>query len=188
MLTEFQKQKLPRLFALHDLNRDGVISRADFEEYARRIASTRGWGLESREFIDLRSRFLTFWNGLEKTATERGAHQVTLTDWNAHWDQILSTPGLYAQVAEPIGRMVFTILDQDGDGAVTADEYAATFRYGGLNANDAQAAFARLDADHDGRLSVEEIMTLLDQFFRSNDPAAPGNALFGVVSTELSAR
>jgi hypothetical protein len=40
MLTAFQKQKLPRLFAVHDLNRDGVINRIDFEEYTRRIGFT----------------------------------------------------------------------------------------------------------------------------------------------------
>src|SRR5687767_6460971 len=78
MLTEFQKQKLPRLFALHDLNRDGVINRADFEDYARMIASTRGWGTDSAEYVELFGRFLRFWDGLEQVAKSRGARHVTL--------------------------------------------------------------------------------------------------------------
>ncbi|HSL71868.1 MAG TPA: hypothetical protein VK864_16590 [Longimicrobiales bacterium] len=180
MLTEFQKQKLPRLFAVHDLNRDGTINRADFEEYTRRIASTRGWGPESQEYKELLSRFLMFWDELEKTARARGASQVTVTEWLAHWDAILQTPALYDQLA-PIGRLVFTILDQDGDGRVTAGEYQAVFTEGGLDSAQAAQAFARLDLDHDGRLMIEEIMTLLEQFFRSEDPAEPGNALFGII-------
>jgi Ca2+-binding EF-hand superfamily protein len=180
MLTKFQKLKLPKLFALHDLNRDGIISRADFEEYARRIARTRGWGPDSAEYNALLGRFLNFWNGLEQIAESRGSLNVTLTEWYAYWDRILGTPGMYELIAAPIGRMVFTMLDHDGDGSVTGDEYAVVYKHGGLDPDEAPAAFTRLDLDHDGRLSVAEVMTLLDQFFRSEDPAEPGNAFFGV--------
>lgn len=186
MLTEFQKQKLPRLFALHDLNRDGVINRADFEDYARMIAATRGWGTDSPEYNELFGRFLTFWNGLEQIAKSRGVRHVTLNEWFEHWDQLLNTKGQYEQVIEPIGRMIFTILDQDGDGSVTFNEYAATFKYSGLDEDDAGPAFKRLDLNRDGKLSVDEILVLADQFFRSNDRAQPGNALFGVLP-ELAA-
>lgn len=182
MLTEFQKQKLPRLFALHDLDRDGVLTRADFEEYTRGIASTRGWGPESAEYRELLAGFLTFWEGLAQTANARGADRVTLTEWLDYWDRILETPGMYDQIVERIGRMVFTILDQDGDGSVTAEEYAAQYRHGALDVEEAAAAFARLDLDGDGRLSVDEIMQLAEQFFRSEDPDEPGNVLFGPVS------
>jgi Ca2+-binding EF-hand superfamily protein len=181
MLTEFQKQKLPRLFAVHDLNRDGVITRSDFEEYTRRIANTRGWGPESDQYQNLLARFLTFWNGLEESARAHGARQVTVTEWLDYWDVILSTPGMFGQIAAPIGRMVFTILDQDGDRSITAEEYASVFAQGGLDPAQAGPAFARLDLNGDGRISVDEIMKLLDQFFRSSDPADPGNALFGIV-------
>jgi hypothetical protein len=181
MLTEFQKQKLPALFALHDLNRDGVITRADFEEFTRRVASSRGWGLASAEYQELLSRFLTFWDGLAQTASAGGAGWVTPTEWLDYWDRILGTPGMYDQIAAPIGRTLFTILDQDGDGAVTADEYASMYAHGGLDPAEAAAAFARLDLDGDGRLSVDEVMQLADQFFRSENATDPGNLLFGPV-------
>ena len=181
MLTEFQKQKLPRLFAVHDLDGNGLIDHADFDEYARRIASTRGWGRESPEYKDLQSSFGTFWMGLEQSARARGATYVDGKEWLAYWDRIFSTPGLFEQMIRPIGHTVFTMLDADGDGAVTAHEYALIYDNGGLDPADAAPAFARLDLNHDGRLTIEEMMTLLDQFFRSEDPAAPGNALFGIL-------
>ena len=183
MLTPFQKQKLPRLFAVHDLNQDGVINRADFEEYSARIANTRGWGRDSAEYKELVDRFMTFWNGLEEVARRKGARQVTVKEWLDDWDEILASPKLYDQIVLPIGRAIFTVLDQDGDGEITAKEYANTFKFSGLEEKDAADAFQRLDLDHDGRLSSEEFITLAHQFFRSNDPADPGNALFGVLPT-----
>ena len=83
---------------------------------------------------------------------------------------------------EPIGRMVFTILDQDGDDAVTVGEYCAIFEPAGINPAEATAAFEHLDLNHDGRLGIDEILQLADQFFRSNNPSDPGNALFGFVT------
>ena len=181
MLTAFQKQKLPLLFAVHDLNQDGVINRADFEEYSARIASTRGWGRDSAEYEELVDRFMAFWNGLDELARRKGARQVTVKEWLENWDEILANPKLYDQIVLPIGHAVFTMLDQDGDGEITAKEYANTFKFSGLDEHDAAAAFERLDLNHDGRLSSEEFITLAHQFFRSNDPADPGNALFGVL-------
>lgn len=186
MLTAFQKQKLPRLFAVHDLNRDGVINRVDFEEYTRRIAGLRGWGPESIEYNELLARFFMFWHGLEDIAAGKGVYDVTITEWFEYWDRILNTPGVFDAVIAPIGRLIFTILDEDGDGSITADEYAAIYRFGGLDPAEAAAAFSQLDLDRDGQLSIEEIMAHADEFFRSNDPSAPGNALFGVVPAQTA--
>ena len=186
MLTPFQRQKLPKLFAIHDLNRDGVINWKDFEEYALRIARTRGWGADSDDYKTLVARFVGFWTGLEQLARQRGARKVTLTEWLAYWDLILSTPGTYEQMIEPIGRMVFTILDQDGDDAVTVGEYRAIFAPSGIDPAEATSAFEHLDLNHDGRLGIDEILQLADQFFRSNNPSDPGNALFGFVTAPVS--
>jgi Ca2+-binding EF-hand superfamily protein len=186
MLTEFQRQKLPRLFSIHDLNGDGVITRRDFEDYAERIARTRGWGASSPQAKDLSQRFLTFWQGLEEVGARRGRKEVSLQDWLEYWDRILGNPPLYDQLIEPIARMVFTMLDRDGDGAVTESEYSQIYQSGSVDRGGAAEAFARLDLDHDGRLSVDEILTLADQFFRSQDPEEAGNALFGIVNVPRS--
>lgn len=66
---------------------------------------------------------------------------------------MLGTTGLYDRIAVPIARMVFTILDRDGDGAVTGEEYAEIYDAGGADRRDATRAFARMDLDHDGRIS-----------------------------------
>jgi Ca2+-binding EF-hand superfamily protein len=181
MLTELQKQKLPNLFAVHDLNRDGVINRDDFEEYTARIAGTRGWGPESAEYKQLLSHFMTFWGGLEVVAKSIGAHEVTMTAWLEYWDRILSTPGVFEQIVAPIGQTVFSIVDHDGDGSIAFEEYAAMYQHSGFPEEDIRLVFGRLDTNQDGRLSLDEFMTLVGQFFGSSNPADPGNLLFGPV-------
>ena len=42
-----------------------------------------------------------------------------------------------------------------------------------------QAAFERLDADADGKISVAELSDAIGQLFLSQDPADPGTAVLG---------
>jgi hypothetical protein len=162
-----------------------VISREDFEEYAERIARTRGWGPTSPQATDLSQRFLTSGRGSKRIGARHGKRDVTVQEWLHYRDRILDTPALYDQMMEPIGRMVFTMLDEGGDGSVTADEYTEIYQSGSVDRGGATEAFRRLDLDHDGRLTVDEVMTLADQFFRSDDPQDAGNVLFGVVQASV---
>jgi juvenile hormone diol kinase len=179
MLTDLQKRKLPNLFAVHDLNKDGELEQSDFTQYTRRIASTRGWAPGSPQYNELLGKFMVFWEGLRGIADTRHDQRVTLDTWFAYWEQILGTKGMYDQILHPLADLIFKLLDNDGDGAVKADEYALLYSSGGLDPKLAAAAFSRLDMDHDGQLSVDELLKLLGQFFRSNDPEEPGNWLFG---------
>jgi Ca2+-binding EF-hand superfamily protein len=179
MLTDLQKRKITNLFAVHDLDRDGVLRQRDFEEYTRRITSSRGWKPGSPEYDEVRSRFMTFWAGLTAKADTSHDQRVTIDEWFAYWDQLLATQALYDAIPQPIADSVFSLLDTNGDGHITADEYEHIYRAGGSNPAVAAEAFAKLDLDHDGKISVEEMGTLLGQFFRSNDPKSPGNWLFG---------
>ncbi len=181
MLTELQTRKLPNLFAIHDLNRDGVLEQADFHEYTRRIASSRGWTPESPEYQQLLSRFLTFWKGLEAVADASRDQRVTINEWLAYWDRILTAEGKFDELVEPIAELIFSLLDHNGDGVISADEYALMYSAGGLDPRTAAVAFASLDLDHDGRLTVDEMWTLVRQYFQSNDPSEPGNSFFGPV-------
>lgn len=181
MLTRFQKQKLTNLFAIHDLDRDGALEKSDYVEYTRRIAAKRGVGPGSPKYDALLSRFLGFWDMLRQTADRDQDERVTLREWFACFERLLSSPAA-AQDMKPIGEAVFNMLDRNDDGVVTLEEYKWLYSSGGLDPNLAADSFKRLDTDHDGRITKAELSTRLFEFFMSEDPESPGTWLFGPVA------
>ena len=179
MLTELQKKKLPNLFHLHDLNNDGVLEQGDFEAFAGNLAQSRGLAADSSEAVELRSRFTNVWNNISRTADGHNVDQLTLDGWYTFWDHVLADSSTYNQVVRPIGEFVFQLLDQNGDGRVTSEEYTHLYRLLGEEEAKAQEVFPQLDRDGSGDLSIEEIREMLDQYFRGDDPSAPGNWFFG---------
>ena len=180
MLTDFQKRKIANLFTVHDLNHDGAIERSDYVEYAQRLAAESGVGQGSSKYEELMSRFLGFWEMLRQAADRNHDSRITMREWFALFDQLLSTPDS-ARKMQPIGEAVFSMLDRNGDGNVTLDEYQWLYSSGALDPKLAADSFKRLDTDHDGRISLQELTARLFEFFTSNDPDSPGTWLFGPV-------
>lgn len=183
MLTQFQKQKLTNLFAVHDLDRDGALEKSDYVEYTRRLAGKRGLVAGTAKYDELLSQFLGFWGMLEQIADQNQDKRVTLREWFACYDRLLSLPDSAEQI-RPIGEAVFGMLDRNGDGAVTLEEYKWLYSSGGLDPNLAADSFKKLDTDHDGRISTSELSARLAEFLMSDDPKSPGTWLFGPVVPE----
>ncbi|WP_412062042.1 EF-hand domain-containing protein [Rubrivirga sp. IMCC45206] len=179
MLTDLQQKKLPNLFNLHDADDDGVLRKSDYNRVAQEIAQARGLEVGSTEEKELRSRFSTAWDSMSTMADTDQGRGVTLDGWYSYWETVLSTEGMYDDVVSPIGEFVFYLLGQDGSGVVSFDEYMTFCSIMGLDQEVAEDVFSRLDLDADGSLSRGEISVLLEQYFCSDDPAAPGNWFFG---------
>jgi Ca2+-binding EF-hand superfamily protein len=182
MLTRFQKQKLTNLFAIHDLDRDGMLEQSDYVEYTRRLAGKRGVEPGSAQYDELLSRFLGFWDMLREIADQNQNRSVTLREWFACFEQLLSLPDA-AENMGSIGKAVFGMLDRNGDGVVTLDEYRWLYSSGALDPTLAGDSFKRLDTDHDGRITTAELSTRLVEFLTSDNPESPGTWLFGPVAT-----
>ena len=176
MLTDLQRKKLPNLFNLHDTDRDGRIRQADYDQVAQDLARGRGMAADSPEAQELRSRFATAWDSMSEFADADG---LSLDGWLAYWDRVISTDGMYEKVLSPIGEFVFSMLDRDGSGSVNAQEYIMFYKVMSFEEDEAREVFQQLDSDGSGSLSREEILAMLEQYFLSDDPAAPGNRFFG---------
>jgi|KBSSwiStaDraftv2_1062776.scaffolds.fasta_scaffold36821_1 Ca2+-binding EF-hand superfamily protein len=183
MLSEFQKRKLTNLFNIHDLNHDGALERSDYVEYTNRLTGKRGVPAGSPKYEELLSQLLGFWGMLEQIADRNQDKRVTLREWFACFDQLLSSPDS-AQRMRPIGEAVFGMLDRNNDGLVTLDEYKWLFSSGGLDSSLASDSFKKIDTDHDGRITTAELSARLFEFFMSDKPDAPGTWLFGPVAME----
>ncbi len=169
MLTEFQLKKLPKMFGLNDYNGDGVIAQDDFEEAARDLASFRGSSPGSLEYEDMYRTIMSRWNDIRERCDADGDNRVTLKEWLASWDEVLSTEGEYERVGKPFSVVVARTLDLDGDGQIAPEEYTRWLSQWGFDEKVARDCFARLDLNGDGHLSVDEFVTLVREFFQSSD-------------------
>ena len=82
-------------------------------------------------------------------------------------------------VFRPAARAVAELCDTDGDGAVAFAEFGTALAAFGTEPADAETAFRRLDADGSGRLTVDELVTAVREYYTSELPTAAGNWLFG---------
>lgn len=179
MLTELQKKKLPNLFAVQDTDKDGDLEWSDFEEFTRNLMTMRGRSSDSPEYQEMLARCRRYWDGLQGMAGPSGDQRISLQKWLGYQEQILGTPGMYESFSKPIGQMVWQIMDGDGDGSASPDDYKAIYTWRGLDPQLAAENFKRLDLNGDGLLTLDEIKVLIEQFYRSDDPQQPGNWFFG---------
>jgi Ca2+-binding EF-hand superfamily protein len=68
----------------------------------------------------------------------------------------------------------------DKDGSISVEEYKTMYKIHGIG-NESLAAkiFAKLDFDGDGKISKNDAMNLVADFYLSDNPQAPGNLFFG---------
>lgn len=183
MATELQKKKWPNMFKMFDVNGDGRIEQSDFDQFASRMTAMRGIAAGSAEHVELQERFAEFGRALKQVT---GAEALCLDDWLAFWTSVANSSELY-QIVRPTSEFIFGLLDRDGDGQVSLDEYRKLCGVMRLGERYADKIFAKLDLNQDGNISMDELMKLSDQYFIGDDPDAPGNFFFGPIEHSVAA-
>ncbi|NEO24115.1 hypothetical protein, partial [Moorena sp. SIO4A5] len=97
----------------------------------------------------------------------------------AYIENILNDQDAYEAQIKGIASFVFSVFDTNGDEQLDLEEYRQWYRSAGRDENFANEVFKRLNLKDDDSISKEKHIELLDQFFRSEDPEAPGNFVFG---------
>ncbi len=70
-------------------------------------------------------------------------------------------------------------MDHDGSGEISVEEYKLFFKCLGMSEAAATASFTALDANGDGKLSLEEFVRLGRDFFISEDEQRPSKLFWG---------
>jgi juvenile hormone diol kinase len=179
MLTDLQQRKLAHTFKLWDANRDGVVEQADYQLLIDRVAAVRGWAPGSAGYQGLQQMYLGSWEAIRAYADTNRDNQVSLAEWMACFADWLKDPAAFRQMITPMSDAVFGLLDQDGDGTITRDEWDLHARLYNAVPDSTGAIFSRLDADGDGRIPKDEFIAVSLDFFLTDDPQAPANWMFG---------
>ncbi len=179
MLSDLQHKKLTRYFRVYDVDDDGRIARPDFERVVENVRALHGADEQSSTHRRLRDGYLRRWESLRSSADANHDGGVDLSEWLAYWSDVLSDEDRYEAEVAAVTRTLFDIFDTDEDGALGPDEFCNFYGVYGLNSATARQVFAGLDADGDGIVSRQELEAMAHEFYRSDDPRAPGNRLFG---------
>ncbi|MFI9011612.1 EF-hand domain-containing protein [Actinosynnema sp. NPDC053489] len=174
MASDLQRKKTSVVFTAMDSNGDGFLERADFEALTDRWVRIRGG---SEEDGRLREIMMGWWETLQVASDHDHDNKVTV-------DEVLSVVsdlGTMLDLVVATAESMFEAVDEDGDGRVSAPEYARMIHAWTGDGSSTDAVFARLDLDGDGSLSKSEFVQHWVEFWAGDDPDAPGTHVFGEV-------
>ncbi|MCB8926863.1 MAG: EF-hand domain-containing protein [Ardenticatenaceae bacterium] len=180
MLSEIMQKKLTRHFQFRDLNKDGFVQRSDWEQCARNLAALRGWQPDDDAYQDMMNRHVAMWQTFWQPADRDGDGKVTLEEYLnlADFQRRMGFEYEMKQVTH-LFVAIFDTIDLDGDGQITRDEYKLFFEAWGIDTALAEAAYAQMDFNEDGRLSRGAFLQYGSNFYINDEPDVVGNYLFG---------
>lgn len=177
MLTPLQKSKLTTLFNNLDTDSGGTLKEEDFRLVLNKLASLRGLKPNCLEYAYVRSILLSMWNNLS-LADQNSDAEVTLEEWFKYYENLIKS-NAYEKVLQSQNDVLFALLDEDEDGQISQQEYVDLVSAYNVDAGWASENFSQLDLNSDGCISKQELFTLMDEFFRSDNPKSPGNYFWG---------
>lgn len=179
MLTDLQQKKLSRYFRVYDIDDDGHIGPADFERVVENVRMLHGLKDGSAAHQRLRDGYAGRWRDLRAVADADDDGAVDLEEWLAYWSSVLGSDEHFQREVGVLESRFFEIFDIDEDGYIGPDEFCNFFSCYGFSAAQARQVFMDLDANGDGQVTHDELMEMAMEFYRGDDPQAPGNKLFG---------
>lgn len=184
VLTDLQRQKIERRFALLDVDHSGFLEESDYTEMARRVTSNLSQHLGGTVPPDAEARvhgaYTMLWTRLRDRMDSDGDGRISQEEFVASVaHSITERPGGYDRVIAPIIDAVMAIIDANNDGQISEAEFQTWITAYGVSELDAGTAFLGLDADGSGFLSREEMQQAFRDFYCAAETTAAGNALFG---------
>jgi Ca2+-binding EF-hand superfamily protein len=180
MLTNLQKRKLTRFFTAWDTDGDGVITTKDPERVAQNLAKLQGLEPGSPEHENFYNGFMAYQNHFVRTVDVDESGNITLEEWLAYHEKMLQDEASFAGTALMTVEAMFDLMDRNGDGKITLEEYGEWMKALRIAEQDiTEKVFQKLDLNGNGILSKEEVLQLTCEFFYSDDPDARGNWALG---------
>lgn len=178
MLTELQQRKLRRSFEMYDADRDGSITRTDFEQLCDRLARHFGFEPGTPEYEELYAKQMGSWQALQQADTDND-DRISREEFVAAHDALMADREAFRALLSSLAGSVMELQDRDRDGRISRQEYVSGAPVYGIRTEDAEEAFRRQDRDGDGYLSLEDLRRNIEEFYLSDDPEAPGNWING---------
>ncbi|MBT8335221.1 MAG: EF-hand domain-containing protein [Gemmatimonadetes bacterium] len=181
MLSALQTRKLTRYFRVYDVDDDGVVGVRDFERVLENLRVLHGVADDTPALARLRQAYVVRWDAVRRSADADADGGVDLQEWLAYWDDVLASEDRYAAEVAGLVDRLYSLFDTDDSGRIDVDEFCNFHGAYGLHAETSRRVFHALDQDGDGAITRDELTAAAHDFYRSDDPAAPGTDLYGPI-------
>ncbi|CAG0900051.1 unnamed protein product [Darwinula stevensoni] len=171
----------------YDLNRDGVLTKEDFEAMAREYAVVQRRGKFEEDVVD-RWKAVTakWWLELYQNADRNKDEKVDFEEWLNYFKSMrtsLKNAEDLPDFLKGFLQLHFVFLDHNKDGLICTKDYKHYLQTRQMDPNRAEEAFQSLiserDAETGNKLSRERFNELFLDFLSSLDPRSPGKFICG---------
>ena len=181
MLSELRTRKFTALFNCFNFNKNGVLEKADYEHFAQNLSQAYALTPGTAVYATMHAETMALWDFIHNVADQDGDHRITLAEFIAAYSALTDNDETFQQLLMGYAEYVIRTGDQDGDGKLNENEYATILWCYGISDEDARTAFRHLVGDGSAYLTLAAMEKVFAEFFRSDDPAAPGNWMIGPI-------
>ncbi|MFI1679006.1 EF-hand domain-containing protein [Streptomyces sp. NPDC020607] len=163
--AEYERRIAAR-FATFDQDGNGYISREDFSTAAAALCTEFGATARSEKGQALYIGAEAFWQGMAGIADRDGDQRITRDEFvGGAVKRLRDNPERFAEIARPFLHAAIGVAGADADGTVAPAEAGRALKALGVPEDVASAVAGALDADGDGRVSEQEVVTAFAQYF-----------------------
>ncbi|QES42224.1 calcium-binding protein [Streptomyces venezuelae] len=163
--AEYERRIAAR-FATFDQDGNGYISREDFSTAAAALCAEFDATARSEKGQALYIGAEAFWQGMAGIADRDGDQRITRDEFvGGAVKRLRDNPERFAEIARPFLHAAIGVAGARADGTVAPAEAGRALRALGVPEDVASAVAAALDADGDGRVSEQEVVSAFAQYF-----------------------
>jgi len=170
---EVQARALALRFRHWDRAHSGYLELSDLKRSARRLGAAFGRAANAPEQLALEESCRQLWEILARHAGVDHNGRISEDEFIAAFaEEVLADPAEFDRVYRIILENVVKTADADGNGKLDLGEYVRLMRsWYSAGESDAVAAFAKLDHDTDGFLTLEELVRAAMEFYLGESPS-----------------
>ena len=181
MLSDLQREKITHYFhSVLDQDKNGVLEENDFKEISESLCVLWGYKPGTPDYKHVMEIGYNNWKLFQQFFEKQGG-TANEQQFLSFFEAMLSPGGeaVYEKfVLKSMGN-IFDSFDHNGDGVISINEYSDMFMCYHIPIKYSAKAFIKLDRNGDDSITKQELLKAINEFFKSNDPDAPGNWLFG---------
>jgi Ca2+-binding EF-hand superfamily protein len=175
--SPLRRGKLHARFDQHDIDGDGYLQASDYQALARLLADRLNSTASEREAIH--AGYAEHWRQIHTHADIDHDGRVSRDEYVAAMAAAAGDPEALDRAVVQTARAIMAAADSDDDGFLDLADYERLAEL--MRIRRPAESFRILDADGDGRVSQEEIVAAVRDFYTSDDPTAAGNLVFGYI-------